>query len=63
MVDQLDEHDLGHLLEQEVVQYASPAFLDHADVPLYLWHMYFCHCGIHNKDGYQDTELFKLVVN
>jgi hypothetical protein len=39
MVDQLDEHDLGHLFEQEGVQYASPVFLNQVDAPLYLWHV------------------------
>jgi hypothetical protein len=27
MIDLLDEYDLGHLLEWEGVQYASPTFL------------------------------------
>ena len=56
-------HDLGHLLEWEGVQYASPAFLNQADAPLYLWHVFFCHCGIHNKDGYQYPELLKHAVH
>ncbi len=63
MVDQLNEYDLGHLFEQKGIQYASPAFLDQADAPLYLSHVFFCCCGIHNEDGYQDPELFKLVVH
>ncbi len=59
MVDQLNEHDLGHLLELEGVQYASPTFLDQVNAPLYLWYVFFCYCGIPDKDGYQDPELFK----
>ncbi len=31
MIDQLNEYVLGHLLEREGVQYASPAFLDQVD--------------------------------
>jgi hypothetical protein len=53
----------GIFFEQEIVQYASPAFLIEADVPLYLWHVFFHRSGIHNEDGYQDPELFKLVVH
>ncbi len=63
MIHQLDEYDVGYLLEQEGVKYASPAFLDQTDVPLYLWQVFFCCCNVHNKDGYQDPKLFKLVVH
>ncbi len=63
MRDQLDEYDLEHLLEQEGVQYATPAFLDQADAPLYLWHVFFCCCGVHDKDGYVVSHLYMYRTN
>jgi hypothetical protein len=39
MIDQPGEYDLGYLDEREGVLYASPAFLDQANAPLYLRHL------------------------
>jgi hypothetical protein len=63
VIDQLYQHDPGHLLEWEGVLDAPSLFLDQSDLVVDLQDVLFCCYGVDGKNGHEILELFKLVVH
>jgi hypothetical protein len=63
VVDQLNQDDLWHPFEKKSDQDSSSLFLYQPDLLHDLWHLFFCCCGIQDKNRHKVSEFFELIIH
>ena len=63
VVNELNEHHLGHHLEWESVEYAPSPLFNQPNMMFDFWLVLFCRVGVHDNLGHKISEFFKLVIH
>jgi hypothetical protein len=63
VVNELNEHHLGHLFEWDGVEYASSLFFNQLNTTFDFWCVLFCRSGVGNNLGHKIFVSFKLVIH
>lgn len=63
MVNQLNQHELGHFFIGEGVQNTSPSFFNETDAAFNLGDIFFCYRCVHHDDGDKILEALEFVVH